>query len=99
MRIGLDDIDTHIAQEVQYRLTAPEHDFLRANIYWGGLIRQRHQRDPSEDERRAFELNRRRKGHNWKSIGFYVGGDGRVHPMPGPSFRRLRKVARALVSQ
>ena len=34
-----------------------------------------------------------------RRLGFYVGSDGRVHPMPGPSFRRLRKVARALVSQ
>lgn len=74
MRIGLNDIDDHIAQEVQHRLTAPENDFLRANIYWGGFIRQRHQRDPSEDEKRAFELHKRRKGHNWKSVGLYIGG-------------------------
>jgi undecaprenyl-diphosphatase len=34
-----------------------------------------------------------------RRLGFYVGSDGRVHTMPGPSFRRIKKVARALVSQ
>jgi len=34
-----------------------------------------------------------------RRLGFYVGSDGRVHTMPGPSWRRLRQVARALVSQ
>jgi undecaprenyl-diphosphatase len=34
-----------------------------------------------------------------RRLGFHVGSDGRVHMMPGPSFRRLGKVARALVSQ
>jgi membrane-associated phospholipid phosphatase len=34
-----------------------------------------------------------------RRLGFYVGSDGRVHPMPGPSFRRLRKVAGALLGQ
>jgi undecaprenyl-diphosphatase len=34
-----------------------------------------------------------------RRLGFYVGSDGRVHPMPGPSFRRLNKVARVLVNQ
>jgi len=32
-----------------------------------------------------------------RRLGFYVGSDGRVHTMPGPSFRRIRRVARALV--
>jgi membrane-associated phospholipid phosphatase len=34
-----------------------------------------------------------------RRLGFYVGSDGRVHPMPGPSFRRIKKVARALAGQ
>jgi membrane-associated phospholipid phosphatase len=34
-----------------------------------------------------------------RRLGFYVASDGRVHPMPGPSFRRLKKVARALLGQ
>jgi undecaprenyl-diphosphatase len=34
-----------------------------------------------------------------RRLGFYVGSDGRVHTMPGPSFRRLKKVARALLGQ
>src|SRR4029077_1717601 len=34
-----------------------------------------------------------------RRLGFHVGSDGRVRVMPGPSFRRLGKVARALVSQ
>ena len=33
-----------------------------------------------------------------RRLGFYVGRDGRVHTMPGPSFRRIKQVARALVS-
>jgi membrane-associated phospholipid phosphatase len=34
-----------------------------------------------------------------RGLGFYVASDGRVHPMPGPSWRRLKKVARALLGQ
>jgi membrane-associated phospholipid phosphatase len=34
-----------------------------------------------------------------RRLGFFVGSDGRVHKMPGPSWRRIKKVARALVSQ
>jgi membrane-associated phospholipid phosphatase len=34
-----------------------------------------------------------------RRLGFYVGSDGRVHTMPGPSFRRIKRVARALVGQ
>ena len=34
-----------------------------------------------------------------RRLGFYVGSDGRVHAMPGPSFRRLKKVAGALLGQ
>ena len=33
-----------------------------------------------------------------RRLGFYVGSDGRVRTMPGPSWRRLKQVARALVS-
>jgi undecaprenyl-diphosphatase len=33
-----------------------------------------------------------------RRLGFYVGSDGRVRTMPGPSFRRLKQVARALAS-
>jgi undecaprenyl-diphosphatase len=34
-----------------------------------------------------------------RRLGFTIGSDGQVHTMPGPSFRRLRKVARALLGQ
>jgi membrane-associated phospholipid phosphatase len=34
-----------------------------------------------------------------RRLGFTVGSDGRVHPMPGPSFRRVKQVARALAGQ
>lgn len=34
-----------------------------------------------------------------RRLGFVVGSDGRVRPLPGPSFRRLKKVARALLGQ
>jgi undecaprenyl-diphosphatase len=34
-----------------------------------------------------------------RRLGFYVSSDGRVHTMPGPSFRRIKKVARALLGQ
>ena len=34
-----------------------------------------------------------------RRLGFYVGSDGRVHPMPGPSFGRIKRVARALFGQ
>jgi membrane-associated phospholipid phosphatase len=34
-----------------------------------------------------------------RRLGFYVASDGRVHTMPGPSFRRLKKVARELLGQ
>jgi undecaprenyl-diphosphatase len=34
-----------------------------------------------------------------RRLGFFVGSDGRVHTMPGPSFRRIKRVARALLGQ
>ena len=34
-----------------------------------------------------------------RRLGFFVGSDGRVHTMPGPSFRRIKRVARALTGQ
>ena len=34
-----------------------------------------------------------------RRLGFFVGSDGRVHTMPGPSFRRIKTVARALLGQ
>jgi undecaprenyl-diphosphatase len=34
-----------------------------------------------------------------RRLGFYVGSDGRVRPLPGPSWRRLGKVAAALLGQ
>jgi undecaprenyl-diphosphatase len=34
-----------------------------------------------------------------RRLGFYVGSDGQVHTMPGPPFRRIKKVARALAGQ
>jgi undecaprenyl-diphosphatase len=34
-----------------------------------------------------------------RRLGFFVGSDGRVRPMPGPSFRRIKRVAGALLGQ
>jgi undecaprenyl-diphosphatase len=34
-----------------------------------------------------------------RRLGFYVGSDGTVRPMPGPSFGRIKRVARALFGQ
>ena len=34
-----------------------------------------------------------------RRLGFYVGSDGAVRPMPGPSFGRIKRVARALFGQ
>ena len=31
-----------------------------------------------------------------RRLGFYAGCDGKVHVMPGPSFKRIKKVARSL---
>jgi membrane-associated phospholipid phosphatase len=34
-----------------------------------------------------------------RRLGFYIGGDGKVRVMPGPSLKRIKKVARALGAQ
>jgi undecaprenyl-diphosphatase len=34
-----------------------------------------------------------------RRLGFYVGSDGWVHPLPGPSWGRIKRVARALSGQ
>jgi membrane-associated phospholipid phosphatase len=34
-----------------------------------------------------------------RRLGFYIGGDGAVRPMPGPSLGRIKRVARALFAQ
>jgi len=34
-----------------------------------------------------------------RRLGFYVGNDGQVHAMPGPSLARIKKVAQALTAQ
>jgi len=34
MQIGLDDIDSKIAVQMEERLTAPLHDYLKDNIYY-----------------------------------------------------------------
>jgi undecaprenyl-diphosphatase len=34
-----------------------------------------------------------------RSLGFYIGSDGRVHARPGPSFARVRRLARAIFAR
>jgi undecaprenyl-diphosphatase len=34
-----------------------------------------------------------------RRLGFYIGSDGQVRTMPGPSFKRMKRVARALFGQ
>jgi len=34
-----------------------------------------------------------------RRLGFYVGTDGKVHALPGPSFTRIKRVAQALAAQ
>ena len=73
MRIGLNEIDPMIAAATQERLTAPLGEFLKDNIYWGGLAAYRFQwkanegkmkmtrkREPNELEKRAFALRKKR---------------------------------------
>lgn len=76
MKIGLNDIDPYIARQVKERICAPECDFLRDNIYWGGAlpftfkwafpwtrIQVRRKRDPTETERAALAAHRARDEH------------------------------------
>lgn len=73
MRIGLDDIDPRIGEAITDRLSAPLNEFLRDNIRWGafnpmpiswevknGSVKVKRRRDPSEDEKLAYTLRRRR---------------------------------------
>ena len=68
MQIGLDDIDSQIAVQMEERLTAPLHLYLQDNIFFNitsrygipGFMRGFHQRDPSEVEFRAFEYRLQR---------------------------------------
>lgn len=74
MRIGLDDIDPHIAQAALERLAAPSNEFLKENIYWGGLmpfrlnwqfhtgkLQLKRKREPTEDEKQAHKLCKKRE--------------------------------------
>src|SRR5690242_5499864 len=74
MRIGLDDIDPQIAEAMEERLAAPVQEFLKEDIYWGGLLPWRlnwqfhtgklqlkRKREPTEDEKRAYELRKKRE--------------------------------------
>lgn len=74
MRIGLDDIDPRIAEAVEERLAAPVQEFLKEDIYWGGLmpwrlnwqfhtgkLQLKRKREPTEDEKRAYELRKKRE--------------------------------------
>lgn len=74
MRIGLEDIEPQIAQAVEERLAAPVNEFLKEDIYWGGLLPWRlnwqfhtgklqlkRKREPTEDERQAYELRKKRE--------------------------------------
>ncbi len=74
MRIGLNEIDLSIAHSVEERLTAPLSEFLKDNVYWGGLAAYRFQwkanegkmkmtrkREATETEKRAFALRKKRE--------------------------------------
>lgn len=70
MRIGLEDIDPQIAQALQDRLCAPLPEFLKEDIAWGGWLskwrldtknlRVKRKREPTEEERRAYDLRKQR---------------------------------------
>ncbi len=73
MRIGLDEIDPRIAEAITDRLCASLNEFLRDDIRWGsfqslpiswevkgGSVKVKRRRDPSEEERLAYALRRRR---------------------------------------
>lgn len=74
MRIGLDDIDPQIAAAVAERLEAPLPEFLKGDIHWGGLLpwrlqwqsrtgrlELRRKREPTESERAAYVLRKKRE--------------------------------------
>lgn len=69
MRIGLDDIDPEIGKQLQERLNAPLQNFLHEDIHWRGHFPYqfnphnfslKRKRQPTEDERHAYELRQRR---------------------------------------
>ncbi len=68
MQIGLEDLDPQIAEEMEDRLAAPLHQYLKDNIYFSmttrygipGFMRGFQERDASEAERRAFEYRLQR---------------------------------------
>src|SRR5579884_1779033 len=72
MRIGLKDIDRKIAQQAEIRLRAPLHEFLKEDIFWGGLLPIKFgwefhkggfsitkKRQPTPDERASYDLRKR----------------------------------------
>ena len=71
MHIGLQETDPKIDQALAERLSAQPNEFLKDDIHWGGLnfnwqfhaggIRIRRKREPSEDERQAYELRKKRE--------------------------------------
>jgi hypothetical protein len=73
MRIGLSHMDPQIAQAVEDRLCAPANQYLKDDILWGGFnplpfrwefqasgIKVTRKRDPTKEERRAFQLRKSR---------------------------------------
>jgi hypothetical protein len=73
MRIGLRDIDPHIAQIVMERICVPLPEFLKDDIHWGGMFMLRvdwrgnergptikRKRQPTADEREAYDIRRKR---------------------------------------
>jgi len=71
VQIGLQDIDPKIAQAMQERLGAQPREFLKDDIHWSGWnfnwqfhaggIRFKRRREPSADERQAYELRKKRE--------------------------------------
>jgi hypothetical protein len=73
MQLGLNDIDSAIAAAMLDRLAAPTPQFLKDNVHWGNHpfafswefhargMKVKRKRDPSEDERRAFDLRKERE--------------------------------------
>src|SRR5579871_2490719 len=73
MQLGLNDIDPAIAAAMLERLAAPPPQFLKDNIHWGNHpfafswefhahgMKVKRKRDPSDDERKAFNLRKDRE--------------------------------------